>query len=285
VLVLDDVSRGYGTPGIVPPEPDPNLNPKLAGSVTGTVSNGAKTIPYRLYKPAGVAPGEKVPLVLFLHGKGERGTDNVLQTTWIGGLVNATKSGPYAAYVLAPQIDPGMWFQSAGSSPTEAMSLTIKLLKQVIASEDVDPSRVYVTGLSMGGMGTWDILRWEPNLFAAAVPMSGGADPSTAAAIKDIPVWAFHGANDTIVPVSASRNIIAALRAAGGAPKYTELPGGGHVIWNPIYADSSNTLYPWLFSQRKTVAAAASAKPVVAARFSSAPVKLVKRRAPVAKTI
>jgi predicted peptidase len=197
--------------------------------------------------------------------------------------VNATRSGPYAAYVLAPQIDPGMWFQSSGSSPTEAMALTIQALKHVIATEAVDASRVYVTGVSMGGHGTWDVLRWEPNLFAAAVPLSGAANPATAGAIKHVPIWAFHGANDTIVPVSGSRQMIAALRAAGASPNYTELAGGGHVIWNPIYADPSNTLYPWLFSQRRAVAAApAKVAPVKATppKFSATP---IKRRAPLAR--
>jgi predicted esterase len=231
--------------------PAPVLESSAAEVVTGSVGDGVKTIPYRLYKPVGVSAEQKAPLILFLHGMGERGSDNVLQTTWIKNLVDATRGGPYAAYVLAPQIDSGMWFQSYSSSPTEAMKLTIRAVKQVMASENVDPSRVYVTGLSMGGMGTWDILRWEPDLFAAAVPMSGGADPKTAAAIKDIAVWAFHGSNDDIVPASATRDMIAALRAAGGSPKYTEVAGGGHVIWDSVYADTDHSLYAWLFAQRR----------------------------------
>jgi predicted peptidase len=223
----------------------------LSHSVTGSVSDGSASLPYRLFEPTGVAAGEKAPLVLFLHGMGERGTDNVAQTTWMNGLVNATQSGKYASYVLAPQIDTNSWFQSWSSKPTEAMSLTIKALKNVISSENVDPSRVYVTGLSMGGMGTWDILSREPEMFAAAVPMSGGGNTKTPAAIKDIPIWAFHGSEDTLVPVSATRDMIDALRDAGGSPKYTEVAGGGHVIWNPIYQDAGNTLYPWLFDQHR----------------------------------
>jgi predicted peptidase len=237
----------------------------LSNSVTGSVSDGSGSLPYRLFEPTGVAPDQKVPLVLFLHGMGERGTDNVTQTTWMGGLVNATRSGPYASYVLAPQIDTNSWFQSFSSKPTEAMSLTIQALKQVIHSENVDTSRVYVTGLSMGGMGTWDILSREPKLFAAAVPMSGGGDTRTASEIKDTPIWAFHGSADDLVPVSATENMIQALRDAGGTPRFTEVEGGGHVIWDPIYEDASHTLYPWLFSQHlggdtaADVAAAASA--------------------------
>ena len=222
----------------------------LSHSVTGSVSDGSASIPYRLFEPSGTTAGEKLPLVLFLHGMGERGTDNVKQTTWMSGLVHATQSGPFASYVLAPQIDPSGWFRSYGSKPTESMSLTIKALKQVMSSENVDTSRVYVTGLSMGGMGTWDILGREPGLFAAAVPMSGGGDTRTAGAIKNTPIWAFHGGADPIVSVDDTRNMIDALRAAGGSPRYTEIAGAGHTIWNDVYADASNTLYPWLFSQR-----------------------------------
>ncbi|MDB5323716.1 MAG: esterase [Phycisphaerales bacterium] len=221
----------------------------LSNSVTGSVSDGSSSLPYRLFEPTGLAAGQKAPLVLFLHGMGDRGTDNVAQTDWMGGLVNATKSGQYASYVLAPQIDTHSWFQSFSSKPTEAMQLTIDALKKVINTENIDTSRVYVTGLSMGGMGTWDILAREPQLFAAAVPMSGGADPKTASKIKDIPIWAFHGGADSVVPVSEMRDTIQALKDAGGSPKYTEVAGADHAIWAPIYADESNTLYPWLFGQ------------------------------------
>jgi predicted peptidase len=223
----------------------------VTNSVTGMVTDGAGSISYRLFEPTGVAAGQKVPLVVYLHGMGERGTDNVAQTTWAGGLLNATRSGQYASYVLAPQIDGNSWFQSWSSKPTEAMKLTIEAVKKVINTENVDTSRVYVTGVSMGGMGTWDILEREPGMFAAAVPMSGGGDPKSAAKIKDVAVWAFHGADDDLVPVSATRDMIAALKNAGANPRYTELAGQGHVIWDPIYDDASNTLYPWLFSQER----------------------------------
>jgi predicted peptidase len=221
----------------------------LSHSITGSVTDGSSTVPYRVFEPQGLAPGQKAPLVLFLEGMGDRGTDNVKQTNWMGGLVNATKSGQYASYVLAPQIDTNGWFQSYSSTPTEAMTLTIQTLKSVINTENVDTSRVYVTGLSMGGMGTWDILARESNLFAAAVPMSGGGDTRTASKIKDIPIWAFHGGADSIVPVTETRKMIDALKDAGGSPKYTEIAGADHAIWGPIYADESDTLYPWLFSQ------------------------------------
>src|SRR5258706_6842838 len=247
----------------------------LTNSVTGSVSDGSSTLPYRLFEPTGLAAGQKAPLVLFLHGMGDSGTDNIAQTNWMGGLLNATKSGQYASYVLARQIDTHSWFQSFSSTPTQAMKLTIDALKKVINTENIDTSRVYVTGLSMGGMGTWDILAREPKLFAAAVPMSGGGDVRTAATIKDIPIWAFHGGADSIVPVSATRDMIQALRDAGGSPRYTEVAGADHAIWGPIYADASNTLYPWLFDQQRAElapTAASSSSVSVVQEGESAPV-------------
>ena len=240
----------------------------LSNSVTGSVNDGSSSLPYRLFEPTGLSAGQKAPLVLFLHGMNDRGTDNVAQTNWMGGLVNATQSGPYASYVLAPQIDTNSWFQSFSSTPTEAMKLTIDALKKVINTENIDTSRVYVTGLSMGGMGTWDILGREPKMFAAAVPMSGGADLKTASKIKDIPIWAFHGGADSVVPVSEMRATIQALKDAGGSPKYTEVAGADHAIWGPIYADESNTLYPWLFAQHLEDPSISSPAPVTAAASS-----------------
>jgi predicted peptidase len=234
----------------------------LSNSIAGSVSDGTASIPYRLFQPQDTTPGEKVPLVLYLHGMGDRGTDNVSQTYWASQLLDQTRSGQYAAYVLAPQINTNMWFSSSSDTPSEAMSLTMQALKQAMSNPNVDTSRIYVTGVSMGAFGTWDILRRMPGTFAAAVPMSGGGDPSTAAAIKDTPIWAFHGNADNIVSVDTTRNMIAALQAAGGDPKYTEIDGGDHFIWPGVYNDPA--LYAWMFSQQlggaldPTIAAAAT---------------------------
>jgi predicted peptidase len=226
----------------------------LSGSVAGSVGDGVASIPYRLFEPAGAATGGKKPLVVFLHGIGDRGTDNVRQTDSIGDLVRHTQAGANASYVLAPQINSDMWFQSFGGAPTEATALTLKAVREVIATQNVDASRVYVTGVSMGGMGAWDIVARDPSLFAAAVPIAGGGDVKTAEKIKDVPVWAFHGDSDTVVPVSATRDMVDALTDVGGDVRYTEVQGGGHVIWDDIYADGADTLYPWLFAQRKASA-------------------------------
>jgi predicted peptidase len=226
----------------------------LSGSIAGSVGDGAAAIPYRLFEPAGAATDAKKPLVVFLHGMGDRGTDNVRQTDAIGDLVRHTRSGANASYVLAPQINADMWFQSFGGTPTEATALSLKAVREVIATQNVDAGRVYVTGVSMGGMGAWDIVARDPGLFAAAVPIAGGGDVKTAGHIKDVPVWAFHGGADTVVPVSATRDMVDALKDAGGDVRYTEVQGGDHVIWDDVYADGSDTLYPWLFAQRRASA-------------------------------
>jgi predicted peptidase len=241
----------------------------LSNTITGTVSDGTASIPYRLFQPTVTDPSEKLPLILFLHGMGDRGTDNVGQTYWMNNLAAKTSGGQYAAYVLAPQINTNMWFASGSSTPSEAMSLTLQALHQAMSNPNVDTSRIYVTGVSMGGMGTWDILRRDPSVFAAAVPMSGGGDPSTADTIKNIPIWAFHGSADDVVSVDSTRAMIQALQDAGGSPNYTEVDGGGHYIWPEIYQDANDTLYPWLFSQHLPGAADPSLVPMTSMETAS----------------
>ena len=221
----------------------------LSNSITGTASDGRVQIPYRLFVPALTSPKQKVPLILYLHGLGDGGTDNVAQTFWMSGLQAATASGADAAFVLAPQLPSGWVFGIKGKTQAEGMNLTMIALQKAMKNPNVDLNRIYVTGVSMGAYGVWDILRRYPKLFAAAVPMSYGGDPSTAKTIARIPIWAFHGTDDTVKPVQGTRAMIAALVAAGGTPWYTEIAGGGHYIWNSIYDKSS--LYAWLFSKHK----------------------------------
>jgi predicted peptidase len=191
----------------------------------------------------------------------------------MNNLQKETESGQYAAYVLAPQINTNMWFASSNNSPTEAESLTMDALKQVEAElpANVDTSRVYITGVSMGGMGTWDMARLFQKTFAAAVPMSGSIDPKYAPALKNTPIWAFHGSADTVVPVQSTRDMVSALQAVGGDIKYTEVAGGSHYIWPEEY--SNPALYQWMFSQTLTGAdpsETAAADPM-AAEVAAAP--------------
>lgn len=223
----------------------------------GTVAVGDANIPYRLFKPE-TQPEKKYPLVVFLHGAGERGEDNENQLRH--GL--ATMSSPEfqakePVFLLAPQCPNGRkwsevdWSKMESALPTEPsipMAGVMKIVDSLVSTMPVDPDRIYITGLSMGGYGTWDaISRWADR-FAAAVPVCGGGDEKQAARLTRIPIWCFHGDQDKAVPVERSRNMIEAIKRAGGKPNYTEYPGVGHNSWDKAYADPA--LYEWLFAQR-----------------------------------
>jgi predicted peptidase len=221
-------------------------------------ANG-RILRYRLLKPAKIDPAVKYPLVLFCHGAGERGTDNRSQLkNGIEAFVKPENREKFPCFVFAPQVPQNqMWVDTPWSldkhtipaKPTETMSLSLELLGALRKEFNVDEKRLYVTGVSMGGFGTWDALcRW-PELFAAAVPCCGGADEAMAPRIAKIPVWTFHGDKDGVVKTSRTRNMVAALKAAGGAPKYTEYPGVGHDSWNKAFAEPE--LLPWLFAQHR----------------------------------
>ena len=225
------------------------------------VNDRGDTLNYRISFPD-FSGSEIYPVVLFLHGAGERGSDNRSQLKW--GVQNfATDEAlmRYKPIVIAPQAPSGGWWSNFNGDfrngepirladrPSEAMSLTMEVLDQVLANAPADSSRIYITGLSMGGFGTWDaIARW-PDRFAAAVPVCGGGDPTTAGRIADIPIWAVHGADDPTVPPELSRRMVEALWEAGARPGYTEYPGVGHFSWVQAYKDTY--LLSWMFSQRK----------------------------------
>jgi predicted peptidase len=229
---------------------------------------GNDSLPYRLLLPQYYEAGKKYPLVLFLHGAGERGSDNIKQLTWGSRLfLQDSIRTKFPAIVVFPQcpVD-GYWsnvkqgqddkgrrtfeFQPGGP-PTKAMDLAIDLEKQLIQTFPVDSTRIYVMGLSMGGMGTYEIIRRIPNTFAAAIPICGGADTTTAKAIHKTAFWIFHGTKDDVVPVHFSRDILRALQAfySAGEMQYTEYPTTGHNSWEKAFAEPD--LLSWLFSQRK----------------------------------
>jgi predicted peptidase len=218
-----------------------------------------ESLNYRLLSPQHPEKGKKYPLVLFFHGAGERGTDNKSQLN-IGPLLFAKNGNleKYPCYMIVPQCPPDKkWVDTdwklekhlMPDTPATHMRLTMELLEQFISENPVDTNRIYVTGVSMGGFGTWDILMREPTRFAAAAPVCGGADDTKAALIKDIPVWVFHGGNDRLVKTIRSRNIVKALKTAGGHPVYTEYPGLGHNAWDSAYHDSR--ILEWMFKQSK----------------------------------
>lgn len=213
------------------------------------------TLPYRLLPNP---TDEPQPLVLFLHGAGERGADNEAQLTHVVGIFAEPRvRNQFPGHVIAPQCPPGgRWVDCDWSAPTHGLpdapsgpqGLVLGLLEQCIADPMVDARRIYMIGLSMGGYGTWDLVARRPELFAAAVPICGGGDENVAARLAGVPIWAFHGTDDSVVPVARSRNMVDALRAIDGDIRYTEYAGTGHNSWGP--ASREPELLPWLFAQR-----------------------------------
>jgi predicted peptidase len=238
------------------------------------LSPSGQSLPYRLFVPEGYDPAARYPLILFLHGIGERGDDNRAQlSVWPAPLrfVQPDVQAAHPSFFVAPQapVD-DLWtdiphfngpYDSSGIAITRSLQSVIHLLDSLQSAYSIDAARLYVTGLSLGGYGTWDIVHRQPGRFAAGVPIAGGGDPATAAGMTDTAFWAFHAVNDGAVHVSGSREMVAALQAAGAAPLYTEYPSGGHFIWDQAYATPG--LPDWLFAQR--LAAAAVPEPGAAA--------------------
>jgi predicted peptidase len=220
-----------------------------------------QTVPYRLLTPARIEPNKRYPLVIFLHGAGERGSDNLAQLKyfpqWMAAAEMRTK---YPCFLLAPQCPANeKWVDSPWDKkhsqplpkePSESMKQVIGMMDELLKSEPIDTHRVYLTGLSMGGYGSWDLAERMPERFAAVAPLCGGGDDTKVDRLVGIPIWAFHGDADPAVPVERSREMIAALKKAGGQPKYTELPGVGHDCWTTAYKDSTG-LIAWMFEQVK----------------------------------
>ncbi len=217
---------------------------------------------YRLLKPADYSKAKSYPLVLFLHGAGERGDDNRSQLKHVvGRFAEAEVQAKYPCFVVVPQCPAGqLWCNTPWNvdsvvypdEPSAAMEKTMSLLKEVQKQYSVDADRIYVMGLSMGGFGTWDAVSRYPGKFAAAVPMCGGGDVRKADVLAKTPIWNFHGARDMAVRVKLSRDLIAAIREAGGQPRYTEYPEAGHDCWTPAMKEPD--LLPWLFTQRRAAA-------------------------------
>lgn len=235
------------------------MAPFQARTVTVTEAGEAVEFRSQLLAPSAIEPGRRYPLVVFLHGAGERGRDNEKQLkylpTW---LAEPALRERHPCFLLAPQCrEDERWVDISWADkkstpqgpPTTDMLAVIAALNAVIAAEPVDPSRIYLTGLSMGGYGTWDLAARQPERFAALLPICGGGDEATAPRLAKLPIWCFHGDADEVVPVERSRTMIAAVRAAGGDPKYSELPGVGHDSWTPAYRDPA--VLAWLFLQRK----------------------------------
>lgn len=217
---------------------------------------------YRLLKPSETAKGKSFPLVIFMHGLGERGTDNEKQLLWGGQMfLNPVNLEKYPAYVLFPQCpETAFWaykdipasFENLAAE--EQMPAPFKAVKEMIDTyltyPDVDRSRVYILGVSMGGMATYDMVARFPDIFAAAIPICGAVEPSRLADIEGVSFRLFHGDADTIVPVECSRKAYKALKEAGVKVEYIEFPGCTHGSWNPAFC--RDDFMEWLFKQKKS---------------------------------
>jgi predicted peptidase len=227
---------------------------------------GNDTLPYRILYPKNFDPKQKYPLVLVLHGAGERGTNNEAQLVY-GAKRFLEEQEQFPAIVVFPQCPKDSYWANvnivpnaegkrtfnfqAGGEPTPAMAALMGLLKELRKSGNVDKDRIYLGGLSMGGMGTFELLWRQPRTFAAAFPICGGGSPEMARkyAKKVKSFWIFHGEEDAVVPVELSRIMAGAIENAGGQVKLTVYPGVNHNSWDNAFREPE--LLPWLFSQEK----------------------------------
>lgn len=201
-----------------------------------------KEAKYVLFVPEHYKADKAYPAILFLHGAGETGTDGKKAAQVGLGPAIKKHQKTFPAFAIFPQSQKRTWGADSGDGKR-----ALAILAEVEKEYKVDPKRVYLTGLSMGGFGTWSFAAKYPERWAAIVPVCSGGDPNQAAKIKDIPCWVFHGGADNVVSAKKSHDMVEALKAAGGHPKYDEYPGIGHNSWDKAYGTPE--LYDWLFKQ------------------------------------
>lgn len=196
------------------------------------------------------------PLVIFLHGSGERGEDNESQLQWgVKHFATSDIMRTHKPVIIAPQCPAGQWWSNLSDSgkllptPSTPMKLVLELIDSMIAAGQIDRNRIYITGLSMGGFGTFDALSRRPELFAAALAVCGGGDPNQASKFSSVPLWIAHGAIDDVVPLRSSMAMYEALEQAGAHPGLSVYPETGHFSWVAAYSDPY--IMDWLFAQKK----------------------------------
>lgn len=231
----------------------------------GSYIKGKDSISYRILFPENFNPEKKYPILFFLHGKGETGNDNEKQLTNGGSLfLKDSFRKQFPSIVVFPQCaDNSYWanvdivesdgkrtfnFQKGGK-PTKDMRALVGMVENFMEKPFVDRNQVYVGGLSMGGMGTFEILRRKPKLFAAAFAICGGDNVANVQKYKDVPLWIFHGEKDDVVPVNYSVIVSNQLKVLGKEGKLTLYPNAGHNSWDSAFAEPK--LLPWLFSNTK----------------------------------
>ena len=266
---IDSVYANLEAMSAPPREIPHELVPAKDLTVACVYTNAAgKTLPYRLATPTtmndahpAVDPKRKYPLVIFFHGHGAGGTDNLKQIESGGSVhfLNYWRKTGTDGFLLAPQCtEKGFWVDQHWSKPghalpekpSESMALAIEIIERTMREQPIDPDRVYVSGLSMGGFATWDIVMRHSDWFAAALPICGGGDSTMAWKIRELPIWTFHGNADNIVAPRRSRDMVDALWRVRGNIRYREYNGVKHNAWDATYSNWDEVL-AWFFSQRR----------------------------------
>jgi len=225
--------------------PAPQSGQRPQSMTIETASGQTVQMRFWLYLPPGYPGRGRWPLILFLHGAGERGDD--LDRVKIHGPPKRidTEDASFPFVIVSPQCpDEGWWSEDDQIERLDA------LLEDVVSRYEIDPERLYVTGLSMGGYGTWTLAARYPHRFAAIAPICGGGDPGAAAWLSHLPAWVFHGAKDPVVPLEASREMVDALKTAGAPVTFTVYPEVGHDAWTESYQNPA--LYEWFLQHRRT---------------------------------
>ncbi|MHC4345327.1 MAG: carboxylesterase family protein [Planctomycetota bacterium] len=221
-------------------ESQPALTPGQHGQAFEKTITKTISCQYLLFLPAGYGENERQwPLILFLHGMGQCGSDlEKVKEHGIPKIVEGRKD--FAFIAVSPQCPEGEFWSS---------DVLINLLDEVTSRHAVDPSRIYLTGLSLGGGATWHIACEHPDRFAAIAPICGWGSPAKACNLKDVPVWAFHGAKDKVIPVKGSKEMVQVLKDCGGDARLTVYPETGHDSWTQTY--DNQELYDWFLSHRR----------------------------------
>lgn len=220
------------------------------------------TMPFRMLSPDNVRPGATYPLVIFLHGSGERGNDNEKQLANGASIFsNPVNADRYPAFVVFPQCKEKTWtnkldvssFKPGAPVPPEsrAEETVMELIRDLIATNPIDINRVYIVGISMGGIATYDLVCRYPGMFAAAIPICGAVNPERLSAAKDVKFLIFHGEADDEVPSICSREAYRFLNSAGADVSYIEFAGIGHECWSSAFNYPS--FLQWLFSQTRSI--------------------------------
>ena len=215
---------------------------EVTGFLNRTVTMVGEERRYVLYKPWEYDSSTSWPLIVFLHGAGERGDDGLKPSDVGLGRAIRHHAERFPALAVMPQCPEDSWWD-------KELGVVDAVMDAALQTCSVDEDRIYLTGLSMGGFGTWWYGAMHPGRFAALLPICGGGRPEEAGELARVPIWAVHGADDAVVPPSESRRMVEAVREAGGTVEYTELAGVGHNSWDAAYGDPA--IIRWLFEQER----------------------------------